>query len=165
MEWFVAQVKSHTLHTKAVVKNLYSLDDMDTTCPKCNFEQETVLHCLINCPVARMARILLTKEIAAKLSSMGLHKSQCVDIWFDNQQWCNGRRTPNEKRKTGKQYMLGMLGVETQAKKQVAKGLKKSGIKKDIAKKTAKQFVDNTKRRCVEVMLRLFTTSKEMAGC
>ena len=57
-----------------------------------------------------------------------------------------------------------MLGVETQAVKQVAKGLKKSGIKKEVAKQKAKRFVDNTKRRCVEVMHRLFTSSKNMAG-
>ena len=110
-EWFIAQVKSQTLHTRAVVKNLYGVKDMDTACPKCNFEQETVLHCLVNCPVARMARILLSKEVAKRLSSMGLHKSQCVDIWFDNQQWCNGRRTMNEQRKTGSEMIkIAVIG-------------------------------------------------------
>lgn len=45
----------------------------------------------------------------------------------------------NEQRKIGKNYLLGMLGVETQAVKQVAKG-----FKKEVVKMKAKQLVDNT---------------------
>ena len=61
--------------------------------------------------------------------------------------------------------MLGMLGIETRALKQVIKGMTKSGMEKKKASEKAQQFVDHTKRRCVEVMRRLFTSSKEIAGC
>ncbi|MNE52889.1 hypothetical protein D3C80_1475860 [compost metagenome] len=165
LEWFVAQVKSHTIHTKAVIQQLYGVVDMDTLCPKCKLEQETVLHCLVRCPVAIMARKLLVKEVATKLSKMGLHKDQRVDMWFDNQRWCNGALQVNKRRKTSKEYMLGMLGIETRALKQVIKGMTKSGMEKKKASEKAQQFVDHTKRRCVEVMRRLFTSSKEIAGC
>ena len=82
-------------------------------------------------------------------------------IWFDNQKWLNGWLKMNSARKTSKEYMLGMLGVEARATKQITRGLTKNGMTKDVAK----LFVHNTKRRCLEVMHPLFTSSKELDGC
>ena len=64
-------------------------------------------------------------------------------------------------RKSSKEFLLGMMGVEKEAVDQIMRGMRKNGIKKEIAEKRARTFVNKVKRRCVETLHQLYTSYKE----
>ena len=159
--WFYSQVCSGTLHTRKVVSSLYSDQELDVRCPICGVEDESVLHCLVRCKTASIARKKLSVRVSRQLDKLGVKGVVPIDIWFDNTQWINGRLIKNKERKTSKEYLAGMMGMECKAVKQITHALISSGKKKDVAAKKASTFVENVKRQCVQALHKLFVKSKE----
>ncbi|MNE89304.1 hypothetical protein D3C80_1867030 [compost metagenome] len=108
-----------------------------------------------------MRRRRLALSVGQDLDKLGIHHKQQINIWFDNVVWKDGKITVREYRKTSKEFLSGMMGVEYEAVEQVTKGLRMNGMKKVMAEKKAKSFVNRVKRRCVDTLHRLFISHKE----
>ena len=78
--WFYSQVCSGTLHTRKVVSSLYSDQELDVRCPKCDVEDKWVLHCLFRCKTASIARRKLSVSVSRQLDKLGLKGNKPIDI-------------------------------------------------------------------------------------
>jgi len=159
--WFYMQVCSGTLHTRKVVKLLYNDQQINQMCPKCGREEESALHCLVRCPAVIIARRKLAVNTSRQLNKLGINGSEPIDIWFDNKQWYKGKLTKTNTRKSSKDYLTGMMGMESTAVKQISQALILRGRKKEKAITIANTLVNNIKRRAVLVLHKLYIKSIE----
>jgi len=84
----------------------------------------------------------------------------CIDIWFDNVRLKDGKMERRPLRWTSREFLKGMMGIETNAIEEVTNRLVAIGIKTTEAGKKARTFVNGVKRRCLTTLLHLFTATK-----
>ncbi|MNE63021.1 hypothetical protein D3C80_1583450 [compost metagenome] len=92
---------------------------------------------------------------------LGVARQSHIDIWFDNLRLMEGKLSRRPMRKTSKEYLQGMMGIEVDAIEQIKDGLVLNGMNKSMAAKKAKTFVNSVKRRCLTTLHQLFTSTKE----
>ncbi|MNY78141.1 hypothetical protein D3C86_2182780 [compost metagenome] len=64
-------------------------------------------------------------------------------------------------RKSSREYLMGMMGLENDAVDQVMDALMKNGMKQEVAQRKARSFVCWVKSRCITVLHRLYQQSKD----
>ncbi len=99
--WFYHQVRSGTLHTKTVVRDLYE-PLMETMCAHCKSEPETILHLLVECEEAKRARSELVEEFKVSLNKLEFMRPAKLNLWFDNVVYDDGKMLPRIPRATGR---------------------------------------------------------------
>ncbi len=69
-----------------------------------------------------------------------------VKVWFDNQGIASNKIKKVTGRKTSREYLCGMMGIENGAVKEVENGLVMAGIKRAITEKKGRTVVGKVKR-------------------
>ncbi len=90
-----------------------------------------------------------------------LENSGCSICGFDNIELASNKIKKSEGRKTSREYLVGMMGIENGAVKDVANGLVLAGFKRAIAEKKARSFVGRVKRNCIVALHKLNKASKQ----
>ena len=144
-----------------MTQELYGARDESDLCPHCKMEPESILHCLVRCKRAVAVRQELAIATAKELRELGVSPKSKVKVWFDNIELASNKIKKSEGRKTSREYLVGMMGIENGAVKDVANGLVLAGFKRAIAEKKARSFVGRVKRNCIVALHKLYKASKQ----
>ena len=83
-----------------------------------------------------------------------------MNLWFDKVVFRNGVLFPRS-RKTSREYLSGMMGIESEALDEVMDALVKNGMKLELAHRKARSFVSWVKSRCIVTLHTLYQQSKD----
>ena len=108
-----------------------------------------------------MIRRQLAVKVGHELKNMGIPDSAYADVWFDEVRLKEGKVVRQPIKKSSRELLQGMMGIETDAIMEVAEGLVSGGMKKTLAQKKAKTYVNSVKRRCLKTLHHLFITTKD----
>ncbi len=159
-EWFQLQVRSGTLHTRQVIQELYGAKGESNLCPHCKKEPESIHHCLVRCKKAIAVRHELVITTAKELRELGVSPKSKVKVRFDNIELTFNKIKKVAGRKTSREYLCGMMGIENGVVKEVENGLVVAGIKRATAEKKVRTVVGKVKRKCLMVLHKLFKASR-----
>ena len=123
-------------------------------------EPESILHCLVRCKRAIAVRQELAIATAKELRELGVSPKSKVKVWFDNIELASNKIKKVAGRKTSREYLCGMMGIENGAVKEVENGLVMAGIKRATAEKKARTVVGKVKRKCLMALHKLYNASR-----
>lgn len=154
-----AQIRSGTLHTKAVREALYG-EVTNEPCSRCGLEPDTLTHCLVRCQNAVVERRKLVIQVVQRLKRLPLHPTAIIPIWFDKFIYSD-KAIKASGRKTTKEYLSGMMGMENRAVGDIKRALCMNGIEEKVAERKARGFVHWVKLRCLKVLQLLYEHARK----